>query len=162
MTGNGREPADHDPLGLDLAREIASAARGGPPPKAPRRRRNPDQPTPDPIPIGELLDQVIQQQGWQTRVSLQHLLGRWPALVGPVNAAHSAPESYVDKVLTVRAESTTWATSLRQIAPRLVAVLNDQLGQGTVERVVVVGPHAPSWKKGPRSVPGRGPRDTYG
>ncbi|MGB4918016.1 MAG: DUF721 domain-containing protein, partial [Propionicimonas sp.] len=37
-----------------------------------------------------------------------------------------------------------------------------QLGQGTVERVVVVGPSAPSWKKGKRSVPGRGPRDTYG
>ena len=27
---------------------------------------------------------------------------------------------------------------------------------------VVVGPEAPSWKKGRRSVPGRGPRDTYG
>ncbi|MDP4886606.1 MAG: DUF721 domain-containing protein, partial [Aquiluna sp.] len=25
-----------------------------------------------------------------------------------------------------------------------------------------IGPSAPSWKKGPRSVPGRGPRDTYG
>ncbi|MFZ1282737.1 MAG: DUF721 domain-containing protein, partial [Propionicimonas sp.] len=46
--------------------------------------------------------------------------------------------------------------------PQLVARLNDQLGQGTVERVVVVGPSAPSWKKGKRSVPGRGPRDTYG
>ncbi|PZQ74527.1 MAG: DUF721 domain-containing protein, partial [Cutibacterium acnes] len=23
-------------------------------------------------------------------------------------------------------------------------------------------PSAPSWKHGPRSVPGRGPRDTYG
>jgi predicted nucleic acid-binding Zn ribbon protein len=65
-------------------------------------------------------------------------------------------------VLTVRAESTTWATSLRQIAPQLVAVLNEQLGQGTVERVVDIGPTAPSWKKGKRSVQGRGPRDTYG
>ncbi|MFZ1383723.1 MAG: DciA family protein, partial [Propionicimonas sp.] len=65
-------------------------------------------------------------------------------------------------VLTVRADSSTWAASLRLIAPQLVARLNDQLGQGTVERVVVVGPSAPSWKKGKRSVPGRGPRDTYG
>ena len=29
------------------------------------------------------------------------------------------------------------------IAPQLVAVLNEQLGQGTVTRVVVVGPEAP-------------------
>ena len=29
--------------------------------------------------------------------------------------------------------------------------------------IEVVGPHLPSWKKGPRSVrDGRGPRDTYG
>nr|NLD40552.1 DUF721 domain-containing protein [Actinomycetales bacterium] len=27
---------------------------------------------------------------------------------------------------------------------------------------VVLGPKAPSWKHGIRSVPGRGPRDTYG
>lgn len=79
-----------------------------------------------------------------------------------MNAAHSAPEAYDERVLTVRADSSTWAASLRQIAPQLVARLNDQLGQGTVERVVVVGPSAPSWKKGKRSVPGRGPRDTYG
>ena len=60
------------------------------------------------------------------------------------------------------AESSTWASSLRTIAPQLVAVLNEQLGQGTVTRVTVIGPEAPSWKKGHRSVPGRGPRDTYG
>ena len=31
-----------------------------------------------------------------------------------------------------------------------------------VSEIRFVGPTAPSWKKGPRSVPGRGPRDTYG
>lgn len=155
------QPPEHDPTGLDLARQIARAARGGPPPQA-RRRRTSERSTDDPMPIGEVLKEVIGEQGWSTEVNLHHLLGRWPALVGPVNAAHSRPETYADKVLTVRAESTTWATSLRQIAPRLVAILNEQLGQGTVERVLVLGPEAPNWKKGRRSVPGRGPRDTYG
>jgi predicted nucleic acid-binding Zn ribbon protein len=31
-----------------------------------------------------------------------------------------------------------------------------------VTALKMLGPDAPSWKKGPRSVPGRGPRDTYG
>ncbi|PZP20290.1 MAG: DUF721 domain-containing protein, partial [Cutibacterium granulosum] len=31
-----------------------------------------------------------------------------------------------------------------------------------VTRVVIEGPSAPIRKHGPRSVPGRGPRDTYG
>lgn len=153
---------EHDPEGLDVARQIArAAARGG---TAPRRKRSrpAERGAEEPEPLGELLQGLIAEQGWSTEVNLHHLLGRWPALVGEVNAAHSAPEAFADKVLTVRAESTTWASSLRQIAPQLVARLNDALGQGTVERVLVIGPTAPSWKKGRRSVPGRGPRDTYG
>ena len=49
------------------------------------------------------------------------------------------------------------------MAPQLVALLNDHLGDGTVTRVKILGPDAPSWKKGRCSVrDGRGPRDTYG
>ncbi|MER2138161.1 MAG: DUF721 domain-containing protein, partial [Arthrobacter sp.] len=29
-------------------------------------------------------------------------------------------------------------------------------------RIEVIGPAAPNWRKGLRSVKGRGPRDTYG
>ncbi|MCA0308264.1 MAG: DciA family protein [Actinobacteria bacterium] len=152
---------EHDPQGLDVARRIARAARGAAPKPASRKKptgRRPD----DPTPLGDLLKEVIAEEGWTREVSVHQLLARWPALVGPVNAAHSVPEGYADTVLTVRAESSTWATSLRTMAPQLVAVLNEQLGQGTVTRVVVLGPEAPTWKKGRRSVPGRGPRDTYG
>jgi predicted nucleic acid-binding Zn ribbon protein len=154
-------PPEHDPQGLDLARQVARAARGAAPKPAPKKRR-PVQRTDEPTLLGDVLKEVIADEGWTREVNVHQLLARWPALVGPVNAAHSAPESYADTVLTVRAESSTWATSLRTIAPQLVAVLNGQLGQGTVTRVVVLGPEAPSWKKGLRSVPGRGPRDTYG
>lgn len=154
------ETPQHDPQGLDLAKRIARAARGAAPRPA-RRKRTPAR-TDEPTLLGEVLKEVIADEGWTREVNLHQLLARWPALVGAVNAEHSRPESYADAVLTVRAESTTWATSLRMIAPQLVAVLNEQLGQGTVSRVLVVGPEAPSWKKGRRSVPGRGPRDTYG
>jgi len=150
---------EHDPQGMDVAKRVARAARGAAP--APKKRRSAPR-TEEPTLLGELLKEVIEDEGWTREVNVHQLLARWPALVGPVNAAHSQPVGYADTVLTVRAESSTWATSLRTIAPQLVAVLNDQLGQGTVTRVVVIGPEAPSWKKGRRSVPGRGPRDTYG
>ena len=66
-------------------------------------------------------------------------------------------------MLTVRTDSTAWAASLRTLAPQLVAILNEQLGDRTVTRIAVLGPDAPSWKKGRLSVrDGRGPRDTYG
>lgn len=156
----GQESVEaHDPQGTELAQRIARTARGAAAKPKPRRRSAPSD---APTALGEALREVIDAEGWTREVNLHQLLARWPELVGPVNAAHSQPERYADTILTVRAESTTWAASLRTMAPQLVAVLNEQLGHGTVTRVVVVGPHGPSWKKGRRSVPGRGPRDTYG
>ncbi|MVA74927.1 DUF721 domain-containing protein [Auraticoccus sp. F435] len=169
-------PVEHDDTGLDVARSISrqlrAAGRGAG--AARRRRRRRDAPggvqssgagkdARDPQLIGEALEALLERQGWSTTVNLHLLLGRWPALVGPVNAEHSRPEGYADGVLTVRADSTAWATSLRTMAPQLVARLNEQLGQGTVVRITVLGPDVPSWKHGRRSIRGaRGPRDTYG
>ncbi|WP_420176353.1 DUF721 domain-containing protein [Luteococcus sp. OSA5] len=169
--------ARHDPLGTDLASQVAEATRSLlPPPRGirkprPRRRtwvdgntRSGAGPDPrDPQPLGAALGRVIEERGWKREVNLRHLLDRWDALVGPTNAAHSRPEAYVDSVLTVRCDATVWATSLRTLAPSLVAELNRQLGDGTVTRITVLGPTAPSWRHGPRTVrDGRGPRDTYG
>jgi predicted nucleic acid-binding Zn ribbon protein len=65
-------------------------------------------------------------------------------------------------VLLIEAESTAWATQLTLMAPTILAKLRASVGGDVVSRLRVVGPTAPSWKKGPRSVRGRGPRDTYG
>ncbi|NNG20129.1 DUF721 domain-containing protein [Naumannella sp. ID2617S] len=162
---------EHDPTGVDLARQIA--AQVGAASKGVRRRRRRERPQGvqssgahpddrDPQLLGPALKGLMRQQGWDTQVNVHLLLANWPALVGSINAEHSQPEAYADQVLTIRAESTTWATQLRLFAPQLVARLNDELGQGTVTRVNVIGPTAPSWKHGRRSVKGRGPRDTYG
>jgi predicted nucleic acid-binding Zn ribbon protein len=165
------EPEPHDPTGLGLARAIAGSVAG----QAYRRRRyKPSRPVDpqsagahpddrDPQLLGAALNRLVEAQGWSRDISVRMLLGKWPSLVGPVNAVHSTPIGYADGVLTVRAESTVWATSLRAMAPQLVAKLNEALGDGTVTRVEILGPAAPSWKKGRRSVrDGRGPRDTYG
>src|SRR3954453_5165234 len=176
--GHGTEP--HDPSGLGLARAGARSL-GANARTARRRRRTPNRdgtgrvvgPGPqvsgahpddrDPQPLGAAMERLVDSKGWTTEVNVRSLLARWPALVGPVNAAHSHPESYTDTVLTVRTDSTAWATQLRLLAPQLVAMLNGALGDGTVTRVTVKGPDGPSWKKGRLSVrDGRGPRDTYG
>lgn len=116
----------------------------------------------DPQPLGAAVDELIAARGWRRQIGLRLVVQRWDELVGPSNARHSTPESYHDGVLVVRAESSTWASALRAIAPQLVAELNRRLGDGAVTLVDVRGPSAPSWHHGPRSVPGRGPRDTYG
>ena len=181
-TASGDEPAPsapeveaHDPTGLSLARETARSLG------ARSRRRRPytsnaePRRTVDPVSSGAHADdrdpqtlsravhRLIDAKGWAADVNVRTLLARWALLVGPSLAEHSRPERYAEAELTVRTDSTAWATQLRNMAPQLVAMLNEQLGTNTVRLVRVLGPDAPSWKHGGRSVrDGRGPRDTYG
>ena len=90
------------------------------------------------------------------------MFGRWPGLVGEQIAAHATPTSLRDGVLTVSAETTAWATQLRMVQAQLLAKIASAVGDGVVTSLKIVGPMAPSWRKGRYHIAGRGPRDTYG
>jgi predicted nucleic acid-binding Zn ribbon protein len=164
---------EHDKQGLDLAKSLAGRLKGMgsvKPVRKTRRRRpegtqissaRPDDR--DPQRLTSTLGRLMRDQGWEVDVAVHGVMARWPSIVGPEMAEHCKPESYQDTELTVRTDSTAWATQVRLLAPDLVRRLNAELGDGTVTRVKVEGPNAPSWRKGPRTVRGgRGPRDTYG
>ena len=78
-------------------------------------------------------------------------MGRWPQMVGPRSRSTASREHYDEdeRVLTVRCDSTAWATQLRLLAPQLVARLNEDLGQGTVVLIKVRGPAGPRTLGGP-------------
>jgi predicted nucleic acid-binding Zn ribbon protein len=116
----------------------------------------------DPQLFGETMERVVGERGWTTEVAVGGVIGRWAEIVGPELAAHVTPDTFEDGILTVRADSTAWATQVRLLGPTLLRRLGEELGEGVVERVVVGGPTGPSWRKGMRRVPGRGPRDTDG
>ncbi|PZF82742.1 DUF721 domain-containing protein [Jiangella anatolica] len=116
----------------------------------------------DPQAVGSAVDRLIGEHGWAEDLAVHGAVARWDQIVGPEVAAHVQPEHYEDGVLTVRADSTAWATQVRLFAAELVRRFSTEIGDGSVTRVDVRGPQAPSWRRGPRSVPGRGPRDTYG
>ncbi len=161
-------PDDRDPL--DLARDITDRYRkgaGGTP--TPRRhRRRPAQPggprtsRDEPITVGDALGELIREQGWGAQLDAQKVFSDWEGLVGTDIAQHSEVVGFAESVVHVRTTSTAWAKELRLLAPRIVARLNEAMGDGSVLRIDVRGPEAPSWKSGPWSVKGRGPRDTYG
>ena len=116
----------------------------------------------DPQTTAASLGRLIAEQGWGTDLRVHGVMARWASVVGQDIAAHTTPESYDDGRLTVRADSTAWATQLTLLASSLVARLNHELGDGTVTFIEVQGPRGPSWRRGARRVQGRGPRDTYG
>ena len=116
----------------------------------------------DPQPFGRGIQRLVHERGWDLEVAVGGVMGRWTQVVGAQVAEHCVPEHFADSVLVVRADSTAWATQVRLLAPTLLRRLADELGEGVVAQVRVVGPAGPTWRKGSRSVPGRGPRDTYG
>ncbi|WP_222266738.1 DUF721 domain-containing protein [Modestobacter marinus] len=158
-------PSDIARAALEAAR-AASAARPRPTRRriaGPRRTwTGPGPGADDPQPLASLVDSLISQQDWTARTKVGSVFGRWDALVGPDIAAHCRPESLSEGELLVVAESTAWATQLRLLAPTILGKLRAGVGGDVVTKLRVVGPTAPSWKKGPRTVRGRGPRDTYG
>ncbi len=116
----------------------------------------------DPITAGATIDGVLKQFRWEAQLAEVDLFNRWAELVGEQNAANSQPETLVSGVLTIRCKSTAWATQLRLMHNDLLAKVNEAHPELEIASLKLLGPDAPSWKKGPRSVPGRGPRDTYG
>ncbi|HET8717603.1 MAG TPA: DciA family protein, partial [Nocardioidaceae bacterium] len=117
----------------------------------------------DPQLLDSTIGRLIAERGWATDVRVHGVFSRWQHLVGEEVAAHCRPESFAEGTLVVRTDSTAWATQMRLLAPTALRRLNQELGDGTVTLIKVLGPHGPSWRKGPRSVrDGRGPRDTYG
>lgn len=145
------------------------AGRGRAVPANPRRvagqRRSWSGPAPDgrdPQPLGRLARDLAKKRGWSAQVAEGTVLGNWSSVVGHQIADHAVPTALNDGVLSVAAESTAWATQLRMIQAQLLAKIAAAVGNGVVTSLRITGPAAPSWRKGPRHIAGRGPRDTYG
>jgi len=52
---------------------------------------------------------------------------------------------------------------MKLISTQLLQTISQSAPGALVEQIEVIGPHAPSWKKGIRTIKNaRGPRDTYG
>ncbi|BBZ42295.1 DUF721 family protein [Mycobacterium conspicuum] len=179
-SADNAEPAG-ELTGIDLVRrtlEEARAAaraqgkdagRGRSAPPSGRRvagqRRSWSGPGPDvrdPQPLGRAARELAKKRGWSTHVAEGTVLGQWSAVVGQQIAEHATPTALSNGVLNVTAESTAWATQLRMMQPQLLAKIAAAVGDGVVTSLKITGPAAPSWRKGPRHIAGRGPRDTYG
>ena len=116
----------------------------------------------DPQGIGGVMDRLVSGRGWRTPVAVGSVMTLWPELVGAYVAEHCVPESFEDTVLRVRCSSTAQAANMRMLQSQVLTTIEKRLGPGIVTRLDIVGPAAPSWRKGRRSIRGRGPRDTYG
>ena len=150
MSGQPVSPGQSEGRGRTTVPGPRRPRRGG------RTRRE------DPQPLSTALDGLLGDQGWRTAAAIGSVFGRWDQLVGPDVAAHTRPERFHDGELVVIADSAAWATQVRLLTSAVLRRLNEELGHGTVTRVVVRGP-APPRRMGPLRVRGTSKHnDDYG
>jgi predicted nucleic acid-binding Zn ribbon protein len=106
---------------------------------------------------------LITTRDWKKGIAEGTLFSNWRKIVGDEVANHCEPITLLEGRLTIRAETTAWATQLRLMQDQILKTLQSHSEGVLVEELVVIGPNAPSWKRGLRSIRGaKGPRDTYG
>jgi len=116
----------------------------------------------DPRGLGAIVTDLTSDLGWTPFLTESDLMSGWPEVVGPDVAARTSPQGLTDGTLLVLCESTAWATQLRMLSPEILTRLVAAFPDARVTALSFRGPDQPSWKRGRRSVPGRGPRDTFG
>lgn len=132
-----------------------------------RRRRADDENEPftpgrDPKGVGDVLTDLTRAAGWDAQLAREDVVLTWNEVAGSETARHTRPVGFVDGILTVQADSTAWARQLQNMRAQILTEIVRRFPEAGVESVRFIGPDVPSWKWGPRAVPGRGPRDTYG
>lgn len=116
----------------------------------------------DPQGLGDVITSLTRQSGWEKNLARHDVVLQWDELAGEQTAQHARPVALGDGVLTIQCDSTAWMTELKRMRTHLTTMISQRFPDAGVETIRFVGPDVPSWKWGPRAVPGRGPRDTYG
>ncbi len=116
----------------------------------------------DPGTLGDALGKLTREAGWEKTLAAEDLVRQWAELAGSDTAKHSEPVSLERGVLTVKCDSTAWAKNLQFMRGVIMTEITNRYPEAGVENLRFIGPDVPTWKWGPRVVPGRGPRDTYG
>ena len=117
----------------------------------------------DPQKIGSILSEIVEARDWRKGIAEGNLFSDWREIVGADIAEHSTPITLYEGKLTIQTSSTAWSTQLRLMQGDLLKTIRQSAPGALVEELAIIGPHAPSWKRGLRTIRGaRGPRDTFG
>ncbi len=109
-----------------------------------------------------MLSDLVSDRDWDSGLAEGNLFVNWKKIVGAEISEHAEPISILENVLTIQSSSTAWATQLQLISNDLLATIQKDAIGVLIERLVIIGPQTPTWKKGVRTIRNaRGPRDTY-
>ncbi|WP_233615429.1 DUF721 domain-containing protein [Leucobacter chromiisoli] len=112
--------------------------------------------------LGSILESTAADMGWTRELDQARLVTEWDEFVGSPTAEHTTVVGFKDGILQIQCDSTAWATELRRLRAEMLTRVLEEYPDTGIRDLRFLAPGAPSWRHGPRSVQGRGPRDTYG
>ena len=102
------------------------------------RRR--DTRTSDPVPIGDIVDRLLQEDVFQRGMPIATLVRTWPQLVGERLAEATIPVSLEGGSLVVRAADGPWGAQAAYLSEEIRTRADEALGGGVVTSIrIVVG-----------------------
>ncbi|MFV0434631.1 MAG: DUF721 domain-containing protein [Leucobacter sp.] len=116
----------------------------------------------DPKALSDVLLTVSADMGWSAELDQARIISEWQEFAGVTTAEHTSVIGISNGVLQVQCDSTAWATELRRLRAEMLTQLLAEYPHAEIRDLRFLAPGAPSWRHGPRTVRGRGPRDTYG
>ncbi len=146
----------------DIARELFRSYRTGM-----RKKKETEQQERielgEPQKINNILNELIESRDWRKGIAEGNLFSDWREIVGEEISDHSTPITLYEGKLTIQTSSTAWSTQLRLMNDELLRKIRQSAPGAVVDDLIIIGPHAPSWKRGLRTIRGaKGPRDTFG
>jgi hypothetical protein len=101
-------------------------------------RQRKDRRSGDPVPIGEIMDGLLEEQAFARGMPIANLVRHWPEIVGSRVAAETAPASLERGILTVSATDGPWGAQARFLHEEIRRRANLTLGAEAVRSVRIV------------------------
>ena len=150
----------------DIALELYNSFKGGRRTFSMARKNDKeknigDRESGEPKAVADLINELVNDRDWQGGLSESEIFIKWREIVGDEIANRCEPVEIKNQKLVIQCSSTAWATQLNLVKTQVLQSI--QKITPSISDLEILGPNAPSWRKGLRSVQGsKGPRDTYG
>ncbi len=115
----------------------------------------------DPKKLAFLLQKDKLEKNWQQQLDVALLKAKWSQVVGKNIAANTEIVDFKNETLVIQTKSVAWETQLRALFGQLEKKIVQEVGEGTIKKIIIKGPHRPNWNHGKFVRKGRGVRDTY-
>ena len=88
-----------------------------------------------PVPLGRILDGVLEECGLTARLAEREVLAAWPEIVGREIAAHVQALDLRDGILLLRADHGAWRHELTLLLPSIRESFERRFGPDTVREI---------------------------